>query len=233
MGHRTGFVNGEGDGAGVQTDIPRRIWGKKLSQAGMPFSLAASPGFWVGHLFVPHGIDFSALAGEIAHRFSAADLGLLIQQPGRVRTEALGQNARIQPPSFWQIAGYSKHTNVERRLLDIQIELEHGYPLSFCSLSSNTVVYKVRGSVETLARYYPDLQDHDYDTSMVLCHARYSTNTVSTFERAQPFAILGHNGEINTISRLRIEGKQIGAQFPRDGSDSQDLDRVLHTLCTQ
>jgi glutamate synthase (NADPH/NADH) large chain len=58
----------------------------------------------------------------------------------------------------------------------------------------------MRGSVETLPRYYPELQDRSYDTVMALCHARYSTNTVSNFERAQPFALMGHNGEINTIT---------------------------------
>jgi Glutamine amidotransferases class-II. len=53
MGHRTGFVNGEGDGAGVQTDIPRRLWARKLSQVSLRASLASHPGFWVGHLFIP------------------------------------------------------------------------------------------------------------------------------------------------------------------------------------
>ncbi len=232
MGHRTGFVNGEGDGAGIQTDIPRRLWSKKLSQAGLPAYLATNPGFWVGHLFMPHEADGEALAGGIASRFHAAELNPLLHQPGRVRSEALGQNARLNPPSFWQITGYSPLVDLEQRLLQAQIEMEAAFPVHFCSLSSHTVVYKVRGSVEVLARYFPDLQDHNYDTAMVLSHARYSTNTVSTFERAQPFAILGHNGEINTINRLRVEGRQIGATLPRDGSDSQDLDRILHTLCT-
>ena len=85
--------------------------------------------------------------------------------------------------------------------------------------------------METLARYYPELQDRSYDTVMVLCHARYSTNTVSTFERAQPFALLGHNGEINTINRFRQEARQVGVQLPRDGSDSQDVDRALEHFC--
>jgi glutamate synthase (NADPH/NADH) large chain len=231
MGHRTGFVNGEGDGAGVQTDIPRRLWGKKLSQAGLPSYLATNPGFWVGHLFIPQDVVNEALVGEITSLLHAAELNPLLNQPGRVRKEVLGQNARLNPPSFWQIIGYSPSTDLDQRLLQAQIELEANYPIHFSSLSSHTVVYKVRGSVETLVRYYPDLQDHNYDTAMVLCHARYSTNTVSTFERSQPFAILGHNGEINTINRLRVEGRQIGATLPRDGSDSQDLDRVLHTLC--
>ena len=231
MGHRTGFVNGEGDGAGIQTDIPRRLWAKKLSQTGVASHLATQPNFWVGHLFVPHQYDFESMADQMAAQFNDAGLNVLIRQPGRVRTELLGQNARIAPPSFWQIAGYGQFTDLEKRLLALQTSLESSYPVHFCSLSSHTVVYKVRGSIETLARYYPDLQDHNYDTAMALCHARYSTNTVSTFERAQPFALLGHNGEINTIRRLRVEGEQIGAILPHDGSDSQDLDRILHTLC--
>lgn len=231
MGHRTGFVNGEGDGAGVQTDIPRRLWAKKLSQAGMPSYLATHPGFWVGHLFVPALFPIQNLQEEITQRFHDQGLNLLIMQPGRVRKEVLGQHARINPPQFWQLAGYADLPDLDRRLLRVQLSLEQDFPLQFASLSRFAVVYKMRGSVEALTHYYPDLQDHNYDTSIVLCHARYSTNTVSTFERAQPFAILGHNGEINTIQRLRLEAVQIGSVLPRDGSDSQDLDRLLHTLC--
>ncbi len=231
MGHRTGFVNGEGDGAGVQTDIPRRLWGRKLSQAGIRSHLATSPGFWVGHLFVPGDLLNSGVREEIAARFNQDGLNLLLNQPGRVRGEALGQNARVDPPAFLQFAGYCEARDVEQRLFTAQLDLEARFPIHFTSLSSYTVVYKVRGSVESLSRYYLDLQDYTYDTSMVLCHARYSTNTVSNFERAQPFAILGHNGEINTIQRLRLEAEQIGVRLPRNGSDSQDVDRLLHTLC--
>jgi glutamate synthase (NADPH/NADH) large chain len=231
MGHRTGFVNGEGDGAGVQTDIPRRLWARKLSQAGLPSYLATNPGFWVGHLFVPGELDFTTLRDEITSNFNQAGLNMLLMQPGRVRKEVLGQSARINPPSFWQIAGFCDLPDLDQRLLSLQTALETVRPIQFSSLSSHTVIYKMRGSVEALAHYFPDLQDHNYDTAIVLCHARYSTNTVSTFERAQPFALLGHNGEINTINRLRIEARQIGATLSRDGSDSQDLDRVLHTLC--
>ena len=233
MGHRTGFVNGEGDGAGVQTDIPRQLWARKLSQANLRSSLATRPGFWVGHLFVPASFDVSLLLDELNHRFNEADLNLLIAQTGRVRDNVLGQNARINPPVFWQLAGHSDVPDLEKRLLAIQIKLEADYPIHFASLSAHTVIYKIRGSVETLARYYPDLTDRAYDTSMALCHARYSTNTVSTFERAQPFALLGHNGEINTISRFIEEAEQVGAALPKNGSDSQNVDRALHTLCVE
>lgn len=233
MGHRTGFVNGEGDGAGIQTDIPRRLWAKKFSQAGLPSYLATNPGFWVGHFFFPAGMEDEEVRREISSRFNQAGLNLLYMQPGRIRREALGQSGRISPPEFWQIAGYAEVDDLEQRLMKLKLGIERDFSVQLASLSSHSVVYKMRGSVEALSMYYPDLQDHQYDTSTVLCHARYSTNTVSTFERAQPFAILGHNGEINTIQRLRVEAEQIGVELVRAGSDSQDLDRVVETLCVQ
>src|SRR5512141_228368 len=85
MGHRTGFVNGEGDGAGVQTDIPRRLWARKLSQAGLRASLTSHPGFYVGHLFIPPAIDNSDLHDRIHIAFEGAGLNLMHQQPGRTR----------------------------------------------------------------------------------------------------------------------------------------------------
>ncbi|MFL7867215.1 MAG: glutamate synthase central domain-containing protein, partial [Anaerolineales bacterium] len=231
MGHRTGFVNGEGDGAGVQTDIPRRLWTRKLSQASLRASLASQPGFWVGHFFVPGEIDTPALHDHIFTCFDQAELKPVYQQPGRTRSEVLGANGRQDAPAFWQIAGYVETSNLAKRLLEVQLKLEDEFPIHFLSLSDQIVVYKIRGSVETLSRFYPDLQDRNYDTSVVLCHARYSTNTVSNFERSQPFAVLGHNGEINTINRFRIEAEQIGVRLTKDGSDSQDIDRTVHSLC--
>lgn len=230
MGHRTGFVNGEGDGAGVQTDIPRRLWARFLSQAGLRSSLATMPGFWVGHLFIPADQDTSQLQDQLQAAFEKAGVNIVYQQPGRTRREVLGGNARLNPPNFWQIAGYSELPDLDKRLLGLQTSLETELPLHFVSLSRYTVIYKVRGSVETLTRYYNDLQDRNFDTSVVLCHARYSTNTISNFERAQPFSVLGHNGEINTIMRLRLEAEQVGVKLPPDGSDSQDLDRTVHTM---
>jgi glutamate synthase (NADPH) large chain len=231
MGHRTGFVNGEGDGAGVQTDIPRRLWARKLSQANLRAPLTSHPGFWVGHIFIPSSIDQIEFHDQMQFVFDQAGLNLVYQQPGRTRNEVLGAYGRLDPPVFWQIAGYTELSGLDKRLLEAQIFLEKTYPVHFLSLSPHVVVYKVRGSVETLSRYYPDLQDLDYDTAVVLCHARYSTNTVSSFDRAQPFALLGHNGEINTITRFRLEAEEIGVSLPRNGSDSQDMDRTLHTLC--
>lgn len=233
MGHRTGFVDGEGDGAGVQTDIPRQLWARRLSQAGLRSAMATDPHFWVGHLFIPSALDLQTIRDIINTQFNAAGLNILIDQPGRTRPEALGRQAAITVPRFWQIAGYADVPDVEARLFKVQSELERVLQIHFASLSSSTVVYKARGSIEMLLRYYPDLQDRSYHTAIALCHARYSTNTVSSFERVQPFALLGHNGEINTISRFRQETAQLGVALDPGNSDSQDVDRALHGLCVK
>lgn len=234
MGHRTGFVDGEGDGAGVQTDVPRQIWSQKLSYAGLRSSIATDPRFWVGHYFIPRDVNYDEIANRLSAEFNAAGLNLLLDSPGRVRLEALGKQARATAPQFIQLAGFADDAvDLAQQLFRIQQQLEKTVPIHFASLSNSTVVYKVRGSVEALPRFYPDLQDRNYSTAMALCHARYSTNTASSFERVQPFALLGHNGEINTINRFRREAQQIGVQLDPDNSDSQDIDRVLHTLIVE
>lgn len=235
MGHRTGFVDGEGDGAGVQTDIPRQIWARTLSQSGLRSSMATDPRFWVGHCFIPHDADLVEISDAISDVFNRAGLNLLIQQPGMVRLQALGKRAQHNAPTFWQIAGCAASLpdslEVEKRLHLVGCELEENYPIHFASLSCHSVVYKARGSVEVLSHFYPDLQDRSFDTGIALCHARYSTNTASSFERVQPFHLLGHNGEFNTISRFRQEAMQIGARLQEGNSDSQDIDRALYALC--
>ncbi len=234
MGHRTGLVDGEGDGAGVQTDIPRQLWALRLSRAGLRSSIATEPGFWVGHCFVPREVDFETIRDQLCMQFNTAGLNLLIDEPGRVRVEALGRQGRATVPRFFQFAGFAEGMeDLEQQLFYLQNRLETSLPVHFTSLSADSVVYKVRGTVEVLTHFYPDLQNRDFTTAMALCHARYSTNTASSFARVQPFALLGHNGEINTIDRFRREAKRIGAQLDPENSDSQDIDRALHMLCVE
>ncbi len=71
--------------------------------------------------------------------------------------------------------------------------------LYVASMSSRTIVYKGLVLAEELAHFYPDLSDPDFKTAIAVFHQRYSTNTFPTWERAQPFRIICHNGEINTV----------------------------------
>ncbi|PJF40634.1 MAG: glutamate synthase [Phototrophicales bacterium] len=236
MGHRTGIVEGEGDGVGILTDIPAQLWTKRLAQVGLRPSLASSPNFWVAHLLIPAEARGRStnLVEQICNRIAQAGLEILTDHAGKVNPQVLGPSAEKNEPVFWQIAGLNgeiPYEILEQTLFNLQVQIEHDLNIHFASFSSRSVVYKVQGTVEILRRYYPELRDPDYASTVTLGHARYSTNTNPIFERVQPFGILGHNGEFNTISRFRIEAGMLGIPLAADNSDSQDIDRVLHTLC--
>jgi glutamate synthase (NADPH/NADH) large chain len=238
MGHRTGMVDGEGDGVGVLTDIPRQLWMKRLARAGLRSSAASSRNFWVAHVMIPASAQGRShhLIEHIGQHFQNAGLEVLIEEPGVVNSHMLGPNAQKHEPEFWQIAGLNGNApgeQLDKILFKLQTKLEKDLGVHFSSLSSHSVVYKVQGTVEILRRYYPELRDPDYASCVTLGHARYSTNTNSVFERVQPFGVIGHNGEFNTISRFRLEAGMVGIYLDPSNSDSQDIDRALQALCTE
>ena len=236
MGHRTGYINGEGDGVGVLTDIPRQLWTKWLAHAGLRSSLATDRNFWVAHVMVPaHDRARSQnIIDQLCRQISEAGLHILIDRGNRVNPQVLGPNAEKNEPVFWQIAGINGQVpsdKLEATLFELQVQLESGLGVHFPSFSSHSVVYKVQGTIEILRRYYPELRDPDYASAITMGHARYSTNTNPIFERAQPFCLIGHNGEFNTISRFRLESEMLKIPMVEDGSDSQDVDRTIYALC--
>ncbi|ADV67604.1 glutamate synthase-related protein [Deinococcus maricopensis] len=229
MAHRSGEVRGEGDGAGIQTDIPRLIWKRYLDEAGLDASVVDTADFWVGHFFVPQGHNPRELLDALRVHAGRYGLQVLLEKQGNVYSRALGPVARLTEPQFVQVAGLvTGDSNHERngKLFTLGLDLEAKLPVHVVSLSTASVVYKVRGSAELLPRYYPELSLPDFMSVCTIGHNRYSTNTLSTFEQVQPFTLLAHNGEINTIDRLRKEGTQLGLPLT-GGSDSQDLNRVL------
>ncbi len=236
MAHRSGDINSEGDGCGILTDIPRSIWGRRLQDAGLSRHLSESRGFFVGHFFLPdQGQD---RIEELKHRLrsvlAASDAEALLEVDDRMNAAELGPMARAEAPGFLQICGLVRdETRQEgaKRLFNIQMELERALPEAHvCSLSLDSVIYKLRGTPDLLIRVYPDLQNPDSKSLITLGHSRYSTNTLPTAERAQPFSLLGHNGEINTIEKLRSSARALGITPTPGGSDSQDLNRILEGL---
>jgi len=239
MGHRSGMVDGEGDGCGIMVDIPRRLWSRYLQLAGLNPSWAESQRFFVAHLFLPKREKHRTHEWLTYLRKCFADFGarILLERLGKTRSDVLGKNAKKVEPEFWQIAAVFEQPApdkvMDKKLFQLQLCVERETPLYPLSVSRYTAIYKFYGSPSSIAHYFPELSDPDCISRVSIGHCRYSTNTWSTFERAQPFPLLGHNGEINTIEKLRREGKMLGTQLPRDGSDSQDLDRVLHTLIVE
>ncbi|NPA93866.1 MAG: glutamate synthase [Thermodesulfobacteria bacterium] len=236
MGHRSGDINGEGDGCGILCDIPRKIWAKRLEKEGLSRHLADSRSFFVGHFLLPCSIvkDEKAILEKIRNIFKEKSIKILLEKKGNTRNDELGPRALAEAPLFWQVAGMMDFETVQeaqKGLFMIQMEIEKEIPeIHIASLSPDSVVYKLRGTPDLLPRVFPELMDKDLTSIISLGHSRYSTNTLPTMERAQPFSILCHNGEINTIERLRSTGRILGIEPVPGGSDSQDLNRIIEGL---
>ncbi|PLT33023.1 glutamate synthase-related protein [Bacillus sp. V5-8f] len=233
MNHRAGFINGEGDGVGIHIDIPRELWKKKLSAEGIDPEEAEKETFIVGHLFLSRKTDTETMMKEVREKLLQQGLSLLFESDKAYNPSALGPIALQENPIFWQFACTTEIANqkeLSKVLFELTPAIEENDNIHVASLSQYHVVYKVMGAGDILPNYYPDLADSLAASTMTLGHNRYSTNTLSSFFRVQPFSVLGHNGEINTISKLRDEAKMIGVPLVKDGSDSQDLSRTIETF---
>lgn len=236
MNHRSGFINGEGDGSGVLTDIPRKIWENRLKDKGLNPEMAYSPSFVVGHLFIDSSVDsIEDTKQEIRNKFSSFQLDLLVEEINQVDSSVLGPSGKIQEPLFWQVAGVMNAplSGIKKQLFSLMIEIEKNTKIHVASLSNHSTVYKVLGAANVLPEYFLDLKNPLFETKITVGHNRYSTNTLSHFFRVQPFSLLGHNGEINTIQRLRDEAHMLGIPLVHGGSDSQDLNRMIEGLIAQ
>ena len=228
LAHRSGVVDGEGDGAGILTDIPRAVWAGKLRSAGIDDGLAQSRRFAVGHFFLPDDAERSTLLDALARQ----RITVLLSRDDTTDEGALGPRGRLEAPRFLQLAllAPSGGHSGSRALYEAALAIERTTAATVVSLSRHTAVYKLRGSGHQLTSYFEDLGDPRFATSVAFGHNRYATNTTTSFTRVQPFPVFAHNGEINTISRLREEARGLGLVLSRDGSDSQDVDAVIRGL---
>ncbi|MBU6423290.1 MAG: glutamate synthase, partial [Chloroflexi bacterium] len=223
--HRSGTVDGEGDGAGVLTDIPRAVWADRVGDR------AFDAHFAVAHLFVqPEGDELEEQS--VRRILQRHGLRILAESHSGLDPSALGPRGRAGAPRFWQIALYvpgsrkTGATSLHQTWSDIEVSTA----ATVVSLSRRSVVYKLRGDATQLPRAYSDLADPRFATSLAFGHNRYATNTTTSFERVQPFASIAHNGEINTIERLRVEARMLRLQLSRNGSDSQDVDAIVRGM---
>ncbi|PFN25346.1 glutamate synthase-related protein [Bacillus cereus] len=235
MNHRAGFINGEGDGIGIHIDVPKTLWNEKLKSSGYNPTIVDHPHFIVGHFFLNKKEDITALKDYIRTQLNNKNFTIIFESDDVTNSDALGPLGKQEEPLFWQVALISENeiTNIEQTLFSVTIKIEENEAIHVASLSRDHVVYKVLGAGDTLVAYYNDLQHPLIASTMTLGHNRYSTNTLSNFFRVQPFSILGHNGEINTIAKLRDQAEMIDVPLTAGGSDSQDLNRTLETLLVQ
>lgn len=235
MRHRAGFVSQEGDGSGILMDIPRIIWAQRLETEGQSGLLAFQESFAVGHIMATAGMQVNedTLLPMVAQLAEAHGFRPLCSVCDAVDPDVLGPGGRAEDVHFYQFAWLSSaqgKQQTERNCFALSLAIEEQLGVHVASLSSHSVVYKVRGDSGTLRAFFNDFRHSEFASRITIGHNRYSTNTTTSSERVQPFSLLGHNGELNTIHRLREESLMLDIQPIRGASDSQDLNRLLEGL---
>ncbi|MBX6361053.1 MAG: glutamate synthase large subunit [Acidobacterium ailaaui] len=235
LAHR-GAVAADGkssDGIGICTGIPR-----EFLLASCSTTLAPEAPLAVGVVFFPQ--DVTESHSEIEQALAAQGCRVLAWRDVPTRPEVLGEIALSTMPVIRHVlltADSEEHLN--RRLYLARKQFERsGAPGYICSLSSTTMVYKSMCAGRLLPEFYPDLKDPRFITPFALFHQRYATNVAPSWDRAQPFRMLAHNGEINTVwgNRARMDARaatlpeELKPIFTPDGSDSTSLDEMLELL---
>src|SRR5205807_1345 len=249
-----------GDGAGLLVQIPRAFFHREAARLG--FSLAPEQPFAVGMFFLPTDRAARDRATTIVEDvLRGAGLPVLGWRDVPVEPAVLGPTARATCPAVrqaliaapaggrhvdapaWERSLYLARRIMEQRIAAAGPELAGFFA---CSLSCRTVVYKALLTGTQLPGFFPDLVSPDFESAIAVFHQRYSTNTSSSWALAQPFRLLGHNGEINTLwgNRNAMAAREPALASPiwderidrlkpviwAEGSDSTSLDNALELL---
>ncbi|MCA9680582.1 MAG: hypothetical protein KC457_00170, partial [Myxococcales bacterium] len=230
------------DGAGIMTDIPWAV----IDHEPQSVALAS--------LFVAPGSRRNAALDLLTETFAVFDLEILRWREVPIHPRVLGEIAAAAMPDIVQAIiarprSCRTEASFEARLYQAKQTTRTRLrelapagapePLFFTSLSSRTVVYKALTRAEDLPAFYPDLLNPQFRTRFALFHRRFSTNTRSSWDKAQPFRLIAHNGEINTIAGNRswsYAREQALGLAPnellthRDVSDSGNLNEQVEAL---
>ena len=253
MRHRgaEGADNKTGDGAGIMLQIPHEF----ILLQGIPVPEKGKYG--TGLLFLPKdGKDQAVILSVIIEEIEKEGLTLMHLRNVPTCPEILGEAALANEPDIKQIfiTGFTESETADRKLYIIRKRIENRIRKSdiptredfyIVSLSTKNIVYKGMLSSLQLRNYFPDLTNSYFTSGLALVHSRFSTNTFPTWGLAQPFRLLAHNGEINTIRGNRgwMEARESVLSSPTLGdireirpivqpgmSDSASLDNVLEFL---
>ncbi|MFH1367552.1 MAG: glutamate synthase large subunit [Elusimicrobiota bacterium] len=261
LSHRgaTGSDPKTGDGAGILIQIPHEFLSKAVQPAG--FNLPGPGEYAAGLVFLPKdpaGREFCKKT--FTDTAKQNKLELLGWRNVPVDSSVIGKTARDTEPAMEQVfiqrpqkikdqADFERKLYVLRKQAETAVRSsgnEHRSSFYITNLSSRTLLYKGLLMPEQLENYFVDLKDKDISSAICLVHSRYSTNTFPTWDLAQPFRYLAHNGEINTLRgnanwmrakegmmQSRLYGRDIEKLKPvvvPGGSDSAALDNVFELL---
>ena len=233
-----------GDGAGIMLQIPHEF----ILLQGIPVPEKGKYG--TGLIFLPKDeAKQSDILSIMIEEIEREGLSLMHLRNVPTNHDCLGESAAANEPAIKQVfvTGVSddKVPVFERTLYIIRKKIEKRVKdkdFYICSLSSKNIIYKGMLTSQQVRQYYPDLTNNYFTSGLALVHSRFSTNTFPTWSLAQPFRLLAHNGEINTIrgnrgwmqaresvlnSQALGDIRQISPIVQPGMSDSASLDNVF------
>ncbi|MEM0967598.1 MAG: glutamate synthase large subunit [Verrucomicrobiota bacterium] len=245
-----------GDGAGVLTQIPYQIFREYLEEKGKP--LYEDTDLGVGMLFLPRNDEYAQDHAKkiVEESIKKEGLKLLAWRDVPVNPDCLGKKAELTRPAIKQVLigrpAQLTPSEYERSLFlamrgSMRIAGEKNIPDFYVvSFSHRTLTYKGLLNAPQVRQFFTDLRSPKYQTAFAIFHQRFATNTLPDWSKAQPYRMLAHNGEINTIRGNRnlmrarefsnnhgIWGdryKDLSPMIQRDMSDSTSLDNTLQLM---
>lgn len=251
MAHRgaCGCEPNTGDGAGILTALPDKFL-RKVVKHDLGIDLPEPGRYGVGLIFLPTDPEERAFCREEVARLVAEQGQLLLgwrKVPVDPDGANIGPTARAAMPVFEQLfiraADGLDRDAFERQLFVIRKRASHlirssqlPQALMFyaCSLSTRVLIYKGMLTSEQVEKFYPDLQDPDYESHLAMVHSRFSTNTFPSWDRAHPQRYMCHNGEINTLrgNANWMFARQGSMRSPLFGEDLSKLFPIIEPHCS-
>jgi len=244
-----------GDGAGIHIEIPTDFFIEKIENYGRKYDGGV---ICAGMIFLPRN-DYNAQ--EKCKTFIETELlknnfTIYRWRQVPINTNVLGAKAELTRPEIIQVLFTSKDKSInqkvlERKLYETRKKIENEClknnlnQFYICSFSSRSIIYKGMFLAEALSEFYLDLQDERFISRYAIFHQRFSTNTAPSWDLAQPFRAIAHNGEINTlkgnINWMKVHEEEMFSPLfedmdnlipviPSGNSDSASLDNVFELL---
>ena len=244
-----------GDGAGIHLEIPSDFFAEKIELTGHKHDGSE---ICVGMIFLPRD-NYAAQESSrtlIEAELTKSNFSIYGWRQVPVNPKVLGEKANFTRPEITQVLFKHNDKNLdgkdlERKIYESRRKIEkeairnaiEGFYI--CSLSSKSIIYKGMFLAESIADFYVDLEDERFISRFVIFHQRFSTNTAPSWDLAQPFRAIAHNGEINTLKGnynwMKVHEQEMESPLfdnienlkpviPPGSSDSASLDSVFELL---
>ena len=204
------YDGNSGDGSGILVDIPRKFFFDFLLKKHS-LKIPKNDNLAIASIFAK-GINDKTIVDSFLDLTKKEKIKFLSLRRVPIDENVLGDLSKESKPKILQLIFSTKtkdSSKLERKLYLIRKRVEKKLCSRYkrfyiCSFSSKTIIYKGLLSSDQLAKFYKDLNHDLFVVKVALFHERFSTNTFSSWEMAQPFRMIAHNGEFNTIKGSRL-----------------------------